>query len=334
MWALDNSTPYGAERNWVRDKQGRHFWVVAVKATFDVSRDGQLVLAAEQPPPSLEPVYLGKPGASSLRWDSDLLYIKPCTDVIAEASAHAPRHQARETVPVSLRVGNLHKQLVVHGDRVYYQAVSGLTTTNPSPFISRPITYESAFGGFERSDPDASRHRLDDRNPIGRGAFNASYWENELAHSVEYISGDVESMGPAGFGPIDPSWMPRRGYAGTYDEKWFRSKKPLLPDDYNELFGSSAPVDQRVLPHLRGGEPVELQNLTPQGWLRFTLPKIALTYTTHFGARREEHRGRLATVLIRPEFMQLSLTWQTTLYVAPQDGDYLDKTQIGEKRYL
>jgi len=37
MWALKNRTPYAAERTWVRDRSGAHHWIVAVKATFDLS---------------------------------------------------------------------------------------------------------------------------------------------------------------------------------------------------------------------------------------------------------------------------------------------------------
>ena len=48
MWALKNDTPYAAERTWVRDKQGMHHWIVAVKATFTIHDDGALTLADEQ----------------------------------------------------------------------------------------------------------------------------------------------------------------------------------------------------------------------------------------------------------------------------------------------
>lgn len=73
MWALSNRTAYAAERNWTRDKDGLHWWLVAVKATFDIGPDGRLRLADEQLPPVLIPEYFGGPGRSSLRYDSDLL---------------------------------------------------------------------------------------------------------------------------------------------------------------------------------------------------------------------------------------------------------------------
>jgi hypothetical protein len=334
MWALDNRTPYPAERNWIRDKDGRHHWLVAVKASFDVSVDGRVSLADEQPPPALAPEYLGASGQSSLRWDSDLLFAKKCSDVVVEGQAYATGG-ARDKVQVSLRVGPIHKQLAVFGTRVYYKGIGGLAVSSPAPFVSRPIVYEWAFGGSDSSDPDPNRHRLDQRNPIGRGfAVNEDLLIDQPAHAIEYPGATASKVGPAGFGAIDPAWSPRRQRAGTYDEYWARTKKPLLPDDYDDLFGSSAPDDQRCATFLRGGEAVELENMTPGGSLRFSLPKIYPTYTTYFGSRAEEHRGRLVTVLLFPELMKLSLVWQTTLFVGPRDGDYLDRTQIGEKRYL
>jgi hypothetical protein len=55
MWALKNQTPYAAERNWTRDKHGVHWWLVAVKATFDIAPGGRLELADEQPASSARP---------------------------------------------------------------------------------------------------------------------------------------------------------------------------------------------------------------------------------------------------------------------------------------
>jgi hypothetical protein len=334
MWALDNRTPYSAERNWIRDKDGRHHWLVAVKASFDVSADGRVSLADEQTPPALAPEYTGAPGQSSLRWDSDLLFAKKCSDVVVEGQAHASGGP-RDQVKVSLRVGPIRKQLAVFGTRVYYKGIGGLAVSSPATFVTRPIVYEWAFGGSDSSDLDPGKHRLDERNPIGRGfAVNEDSLIDQPAHAIEYPGANPRKVGPAGFGAIDPAWSPRRQRAGTYDADWARAKKPLLPDDYDDLFGSSAPDDQRSAAFLRGGEAVELESMTPEGVLRFALPRIYLTYTTYFGSRSEEHRGQLVTVLLFPELMKLSLVWQSTLFVGPRDGDYLDRTQIGEKRYL
>jgi hypothetical protein len=243
MWALTNRTPYGVGRNWIRDKQGAHRWVVAVRATFVMQENGALVRATEQPPPSLAPEYYGEPGASGLRRDSDLLALKPGTDVVLDANAHTPYDRPTDAVTVAISVGGLRKTLVVHGERRLRQRVGGgIGLTNAEPFLSRPIRYEMAYGGWDRTDPDPSKHRLYARNPIGRGfAARAEHLHDQPAPSVQYPDGDVAALGPAGFGPIDASWSPRRELAGTYDDAWAKTKRPLLPDDYDERFAMCAP---------------------------------------------------------------------------------------------
>jgi hypothetical protein len=336
VWALNNRTSYAAERNWTRDKSGAHLWIVAVRATFDIARSGKLGLSDVQKPPVLAPEYFGKPGESSLRADSDLLAMKPCTDVVLDAHAHVPGGKRASQVSVSMRIAQVTKTLLVHGDRVYYKSpTGGLTTSSPQPFSTRAIRYEAAYGGADRSATDPSQHAHDARNPVGVGfALEESRLVYKPAPSIEYPNADPTKTGPAGFGPIDPAWSPRRERAGTYDAQWEKKKRPLLPDDYDDLFASSAPDDQRAQQHLRGGERVELQNLTPESQLRFELPKLYFTFSTHFGDRAEEHRSRLTSVFIEPEHRRVSLVWQTQLQVAPKDDEYLDYTVIREKPYL
>jgi hypothetical protein len=88
------------------------------------------------------------------------------------------------------------------------------------------------------------------------------------------------------------------------------------------------------VPHLLGGERVELVNLTPRGSFVFCLPRHHFTFTTRFGSRSEEHRARLTGVTIEPEIATISLVWQTSLCVRLMDGDYLDATVISEKDYV
>jgi hypothetical protein len=336
MWALNNRTAYAAERNWIRDKEGAHHWLVAVKATFAIGPAGKLTLADEQPPPLLAPEYRGDPAKTSLRLDSDLLAAKPGTEVLLDGCAHAPRGRPAPTVTVSMRVGDLvERNLIVHGTRVYYRGAMGLATTRPLPFVTQPIHYEWAFGGADLSHVDKRRWAMDARNPVGKGfALDVRRLENLPAHTVEYPSGNPSKVGPAGFGPIASFWSPRLERAGTYDERWERSKKPLLPDDYDARFAVSAPDDQWLAKPLRGGETVTLVNLTRDGATRFDLPKIFLAFQSRFGRRAQEHRASLATVFIDTDAMRLSLVWQTVLPVAPRDIDYLDQTIIREKAYI
>jgi hypothetical protein len=335
MWMLRNLTPYAAERNWVRDKHGAHHWIVAVKATFDILGDGSLKLADEQNPPLFGAEYFGEPGASSVRYEADLGPMKPATDVIALAHAYTPGGKPQSSVSVSLRIGALQKTLVVYGERIYHRGLRGVVPGEAQPFIKRPVQYELAFGGTDTTDPDPGKHAIDKRNPIGRGfAVHSRSLVDQPAPSIEYPQGDPERMGPAGFGPLASYWSPRLELAGTYDARWAQTKKPLLPDDYDDRFTLCAPADQRLPQYLRGGELIELGHMTPQGVMRFSLPKVYLVFRTSIGRRREEHRSRLVSVVIEPGETRLMVTWQTSLEVASSDAEYLDETVIDEKPYL
>ena len=153
-----------------------------------------------------------------------------------------------------------------------------------------PLTYERAYGGREPDPP---------RDPTGRGSSPAirlgrGFRPGPAAPNVEYPGVSLTSR-PAGFGPIPPHWQPRVRYAGTYDETWQRDRCPLYPDDLDDRFFLCSPEDQRPGEFLRGGEPVELLNLTPSGRLAFTLPRVAFGFETVFrGGDRVRHRGRLA----------------------------------------
>ncbi|MBL8970329.1 MAG: DUF2169 domain-containing protein [Myxococcales bacterium] len=330
MWLLRNRTPYAAGRNWVRDPRGVHWYLIAVRCSYTLESRGRLDLADEQPPPVLVPEYTGVAGASSLRLDSDLLERKPGTDVIVLGSAHAPRGRPAPSVSVVLRAGALEKQLLVHGDRVYRAGAAGLATTSPQPFVARPIIYELAFGGHDTGVPDPRRQHLDERNPIGRG-FPSHGRKDQPAHCIEYSSGAAEARGPAGFGPIDRSWLPRRTFAGTYDAKWMDSKWPLLPDDYDPRFAMCAPADQQTAAPMSGGERIGLFNMSPDGALAFDLPRTALRLSTSIRGRRHEHGANLTTVVVEPELMRLSVCWQSALRVAAPDVDYVSTTDIDER---
>ena len=291
MWALVNRTAYAAERTWVRDRDGHHLWIVVVKACFELDdHGGALRLADEQPAPGRLPVYFGEPGASSLRNDVELVAPKPTTDVLLNAVAVAPGSRATTSVEVALRVDTVEKSLRVFGEREYTRTVQGLGLSSPRPFLRHPIVYEWAYGGTDLSSENPAEQRVDLRNPVGRGVCRrTSTLVGKPAHRIEYPQGQAARAGPAGFGALASHWSPRLELAGTFDAEWERSRRPLLPRDYDESAVLCAPADQRPPSHLRGGELVELRNMSPRGVLCCTLPTLRFEFVTLFGARREEH---------------------------------------------
>ena len=83
---------------------------------------------------------------------------KPSTDVVLLGRDHAPAGSAVRKLQICFRVGPLHKLVSVFGDRRLTQRGGMSFVSEPQPFLTMPLTYERAFGDWDRSDPDADRH--------------------------------------------------------------------------------------------------------------------------------------------------------------------------------
>ncbi len=323
MWQIENRTPFAAERIWTRGPDGAEIWLVAVKATFDLTPDGHAEIAGEQPPVTIAPEYTTPDQASpsSLKFDMDLVRTKTTTDVIVLGHAYAPEGKAASSVDVGVRVGPLVKRLRVTGDRQW----RGVSITTPQPFTMLPIVYERAYGGVDPASRDTETPQWDVRNPIGTGfALSEAATDGLPLPNVEYPDQAVRHVtdrpAPAGFGPICAHWQPRAAFAGTYDERWQQERFPLLPADFDDRHYQCAPADQQMTQFARGGEPVVLVNLTPSGELRFELPRMFLGFETFFltGERRIHDKPNLHTIIIEPDVPRVSLVWHTALACHPK----------------
>lgn len=334
MWELKNKTAYPAERTVVIDPKGERHWVVVVKGTFDILPDGTLAIADEQVPPTMAPEYRGEAGESSLLYEQDLIAAKPHTDLYLNATAHAPHGRPTAEVIVGIRTPMGTKSLVVTGDRAWEPNLVGqVEPTPPLPFLTMPITYERAYGGYDRQDEDPSRHRLHPFNPVGRGMLTRRAHRRGQPLPNVGFPGQAMDAGVAGFGAICSYWRPRIDHQGTYDAAWVEHQKPLLPLDWSPLNLQCAPVDQQREPHLRGGEPIGLFNLTPGGTLQFPVPKHYFAFITKIGSRLHQHRAKINTVIIEPDHPRVMVVWHSTLS-CHHDIDDIDSTTIREKRYV
>ena len=309
MWAVTNQTKFKADRAVARSAAGAEIWIVAVRATFSVSLDGRVTVADDQDDVCLAPKYFGEPGGSSLRYDLDLVRTKPGTDVVLHGYAHAPGGRPVQFVDSSLVVGSLSKQLRVFGDRSWRETLSDVYPSEPQPFVSLPIRYERAWGG--------TLPKSEARDPFNPGGIGADAVPGKPVANVEYPGKPIRSPRhqgpPAGFGPIPGHWQPRAKLAGTYDAAWRKERQPLVPKDFHDAYFRCGPADQQFNGFLQGGEEVDLRNLTPEGFLRFRLPRISLGFSTRIAGGIEHHRGQLYTVIIEPEERRLIMVWQTAL---------------------
>jgi hypothetical protein len=344
MWELSNRTRFAAERVFVRDRDGSEVLLVAVKATFAIGQDGALRVADEQipvervPRHSGDPVTMGEtprpPARSSLLYDADFALVKRATDVLVVGHAHALHAKPSIAVMAGVRVGAWQKRVLVVGDRRWDRGISGWWLTDPEPFVTMPLVYERAFGGgghdggdqtpgpagHDGGAPQTGRAGGEiaeyAANPVGKGFAR---WTADLAGrpapNLEDPSDPLRSPDqrprPMSFGPIAREWPERRRLAGTYDERWRRERRPLVPEDFDDAFWQSAPPDQRA--SLKGGEEVELTGLHPRGTLRFELPRIRLSLRTRLGGRIVEHAPSLHTVLFEPDQDRVVLVFQSAL---------------------
>jgi hypothetical protein len=114
-------------------------------------------------------VFHGDPTSSSVRYEGETAWEKPFVDVIVNGHAVAPRGQKAEKVLVDVRVGDVHKKLLVNGDRQWRPGMLGLAPGSPQPFDRMPIIYERAFGGYDTRSANPAQHKMEPRNPVGLG---------------------------------------------------------------------------------------------------------------------------------------------------------------------
>jgi hypothetical protein len=203
--------------------------------------------------------------------------MKPATDVALIGHAVAPRRGATE-VSVVLRAGPVGKVVRVVGDRGWARSGGAITATRPQQFDRIPLIYERAFGGWDRSHPDPSRHTFEPRNPVGTGfrAPGGAFEEGARLPNLEDPDQPLTHYGqvvpPAGFGFTSPSWQPRASLAGTYDEAWLRERMPLLPRDFDRRFFNAASPGLVAPGYFAGDEPVLVENASTEGRISFRLP--------------------------------------------------------------
>jgi hypothetical protein len=113
-------------------------------------------------------------------------------------------------------------------------------------------------------------------------------------------------------GALGRNFEARVRLAGTYDEKWLENTFPFLPSDFDFRYFQSAPPDQQI-PYPRGGERVQLQNLTPEPLPAFRLPRIEVPVeATDVHIKRTEQQAVLDTIVLEPDRGRMQLVWRTS----------------------
>src|SRR5262249_24161171 len=190
-------------------------------------------------------VHVDEDDQKSLKYASDFAPFKPRADVFVLGTAHAPKSTPVPSLPARIAVGKMSKTIEVIGDRTWASRMLGQISW-PTPFVSRPLSYEYAYGG-----PG------DAKNPVGKGR------EGNQAHNLEKPKGQSIPE-PARFGPLAATWPQRCQRLGTYDTNWLKTRWPWFPDDFDWGYFIAAPRDQQVDGYLQGDEEIVMEHLHPQ----------------------------------------------------------------------
>ncbi|GLS31130.1 hypothetical protein SAMN04488498_12437 [Mesorhizobium albiziae] len=312
---------YPHEFTMATDVAGHDWIVVVVKGTFDFPEtpNAPVRKSAEQMPLVFADTQTGEPGYSATVWETDFAFRKPRCDVILNGCAYSPGGRPAERVPVGVKVGNWSKLFEVVGNREWRAIGPVFSATSPQPFLKMPISYDNAWGGVDTLNPEDKLPGAYLRNPVGTGwaqTKNQRFIPGLRLPNTQAVGEEIRSpfgdYKPMSFGPMGRGWPGRIEYGGTYDQNWIDNIFPFLPADFDERYFQMAPPDQQIdLP--RGGEEVQLVNLTPEGRVSFRLPSTALPMTL-FKGQTKAFEAMLGpdTILFDPENRRFSLVWRVS----------------------
>lgn len=311
---LENRTPFVAATFLLPDGRGQEAVLVLLSAEFEIGAEGRATPAGQQRELALVDEYSGDPGNSSVVRDHDIVLEKPMVDVLVHGSGYAPGGRPTERTMVELHLGDVHKQLLVSGDRQWLGAMPSAA----QPFVTMPLVWERAYGGPHEP-----------RNPVGLSGEDGL---PNIEDPNALLLRRGQPSRPACLGPVARTWAPRSKWVGTYDQAWLDRRWPLLPDDHDARSQQSASRDQ-WLGELHGNELGIVRNMTPDGVWRFCVPTLDVPVHLSFADRAHEAELRIDTLELEPVANRLTLTARLAIPVlqdrAPLEGVVLGHVPPG-----
>lgn len=272
----------------------------------------------------LHDLHYGHPASSSLRREGQSAYTRPGTDVSLAGHAWATGERPAARGLVDLQIGSVRRTAAVFGEREWSVGLAGGAPRpgRPEPFINIPLRYERCLGGVAPLASSRTDALLSAQNPVGRGLYASPHDAlGKPLPNFEDPMRPIEVYGdwpaPHGFGPIARHWLPRRSWAGTYDDQWLARRVPLWPADLDERFFSAAPPGLCVAPYLVGGEPVHISGMSSAGPYDFQLPRVPLQARFEIRGRSVRQMMILDAIDIDTTDEVMTMTWRTSVAVAP-----------------
>ncbi len=218
----------------------------------------------------------------------DATIAKVRSEYLVHATAHSPGAVPVPSFPVRAEVGELHKDLLIHGDRFW----AGRAPTAAIPLTSHRLGWATAFGGpsFAKNPLGEGIEAVEVETPGPQANPKAVPLPN-VERSDKLVRGIDDRPTPGGFGPIDISWPQRRTLAGTHDQTWLETMFPGHPSDVDWGLHNVAPRDQQQDAQWKPGDAFRFTNLHPsQPVLEGVLPQLCARAFIVRSHRRGEDR--------------------------------------------
>lgn len=232
-------------------------------------------------------------------------------------SAHAPTGKKVKEMCVRMCVAGIDKRLRVIGERT----ASGWRDApgEAQAFASMPLTWERAWGGKGHA-----------ANPPGCGHAGWLRKTQGRLPNIEYPAAGMARR-PAGFGPLDVRWTPRKNKFGTYGKRWREQEAPGFASDIDWSVFNIASPDQWLDGHFEGGEAYRLEGMHPdKPVVEGKLPLLrARAFVLDKGNTAQDAREvplQLDTVWFLPQHELGILVWHGRIAIA--DSDALDVAAV------
>lgn len=336
MFISRNTSPFPAEPFVTIDKSGTKSLVVVIRATYTVRSDGTATISEQPSPLVFADSHYGDPATTAVQHESDFAPVKPHSELVLNAIAMAPSEKAVTGLEVALLGPGLDKRAQVIGERRWAKAFMGMEATPPKPFRRLPLAGHLAFGGADQSHDDPRKHRSDLRNPVGTGFHVNADDETIEGLALPCIERLDERMmswrdkpEPIGFGPVPRFAQSRARFAGTYDQQWMDEVLPFLPQDFDECYYQSAPVDQQLRGLSEGTEFMCL-NMNATGRFVVRLPALQVPVQFLFDDQTVRKTVRPDTLIMEPHLQRVVLVGRTQVRL-PRKFTRLREIQVGSE---
>ena len=276
--------------------------------------------SAEQVPLVFADTQTGEPGYSATLWETDFAFRKPRCDVVANGAAYAPGGRPAERVPVGIKVGGWSKLFEVVGHREWRAIGPLFTATAPQPFLRQPFSYDNAWGGTDRLDPEDKLPAAYLANPVGTGwaqTKNQHLIPGLRLPNTQAVGEEIRSpfgdYRPMSFGPMGRGWPGRIEFGGTYDQNWIDNVFPFLPAGFRRALlpdGPARPAD-RPSERRRGGAAGQPDAARPGAFPPAGIPGCR-SRCSRDGRRRSRAILLPDTILFDPENRRFSLVWRVS----------------------